>query len=340
MSGQREDDRVGLSERLEEIEVARVVDPRAAQVATRTVRVLTYNIMAGGWSRVDALEAVMRDARADIIGMQEVDPRTLDELARRLGMWSALSPSHRGAAVALLSRWPLRTVNQHDGSPLRNALLEVVIEPEESAPVHIFVTHLAATYSAWRAGEGERLRELSYILDQMRASADEPQLLMGDFNSLPPDERLLAARLLLHIARNDERRAQGEDLTGHPHLSRILPGPARPLASALVSLAQAPLVARACDLAAALYVPRDVVRQTRASGYTDLYTLAHPDLEQRDMSCPSEDPAGRIDYIFASAPLASGLVACELLGDTPTRPVSRASDHRPMLATLAAPTQA
>ena len=328
---------MGLSEDIKELDVAREVDPRDALVATHTMRVMSYNILAGGWPRIEALEAVMRDARADIIGMQEVAPHTLDALARRLGMWSVHCPSRRGSAVALLSRWPLREVNLHEDSPLRNALLEVVVAPEGAAPLRIFVAHLSATYSAWRGGEGQRLRELAYILKQMRVSADEPQLLMGDFNSLPPHESLLASQLLLHIAHNDELRAQGKDLTGHPSLKRVLPRPARPLANALVNLARAPLFARACDLAASVYVPRAVVRQTLAAGFVDLYTEAHPDPGQREMSCPSQNPAGRIDYIFASQTLAARLLACELLGDTPVRPVSRASDHRPMLATLVAP---
>lgn len=331
---------MGLSEKIESMEVAagdQLRAPRDAQVATRTVRVMTYNILSGGWPRIDALEAVMRDARADIIGIQEVAPRTLDALAKRLGMWGAISPSRHGAPVALLSRWPLRDVRLHGDVPLRNALVEAVIAPEDAAPLHIFVTHLAASYSKWRGGEGQRVRELAFILDRMRASAGEPQLLMGDFNSLPPGERLLASQLIAHVAQNDVRRAKGEDMTGHPSLRRILPRPVRPLAGALLGLARTPLLAQACDLAAAVYVPRAVVRQTRAAGYTDLYTVAHPDPAQRGMSCPSENPAGRIDYIFANDALATGLVACDLLSDTPASPVSLASDHRPMLATLTAP---
>lgn len=311
------------------------------EAPTRTVRALSYNILAGGWPRVDALEAVIREARADIIGMQEVDPRTLAELARRLEMDSALSPSRRGSPVALLSRWPLRSVQRHEHSPLHNALLEAVVAPDDAAPLRIYVAHLAATYTAWRAGEGERLRELAYILDQMRATggAVEPQLLMGDFNSLPPGERLLASRLLLHTAENDSRRARGEDMKGQPGVAKVLPPSLRPLASALIGLMRTPLLARAADLAAARYVPRAVVRTTSAAGYTDLYAVAHPDPQRREMSCPAQNPAGRIDYIFASAALAPRLTECELLSDTPECPVSRASDHRPMLATLALPAQ-
>ena len=325
---------------------ARAGAERGPAAATRTVRVMTYNILSGGWPRVDALEAVMRAARADVIGVQEVDPRTLEALAARLGMHCALSPSaRRGSPVGLLSRWPLRAINRHPDAPLRNALLEVVIAPDgpdgpDGAALRVFVTHLVASYRKWRAGEGERLRELAYILGQMRAARErsgEPQLLMGDFNSLPPGERLLASQLLLHAARNDARRAQGHDLTGQPGVKRVLPRPLRPLAGALVRMVSLPGLGRASDAIIAVYTPRAVVRATRAAGLVDLYTVGRPDPRTREMSCPAERPAGRIDYIFASPTLAEGLVACDLLADAPDCPVTRASDHRPALATLALP---
>ncbi|MGH2501419.1 MAG: endonuclease/exonuclease/phosphatase family protein, partial [Ktedonobacterales bacterium] len=99
-------------------DVAELRESRDGRVATRTLRVMTYNILSGGWPRIDALEAVMRAARADLIGLQEVEPRTLEALASRLGMFSALSPSRRGPAVGLLSHWPLRAINPHSDSPL------------------------------------------------------------------------------------------------------------------------------------------------------------------------------------------------------------------------------
>ncbi len=337
---------MGLSERIEyERDMADTAQGGAGAggqgAATRTLRVMSYNILAGGWPRVDALEAVMRDTRADVIGLQEVEPRTLAELAQRLEMYSALSPSRRGSPVGLLSRWPLREVNPHADAPLANALLEAVVLPANAPPLRIFVAHLSASYEAWRAGEGQRLRELAYILDRMRQTRDvapgEERLLMGDFNSLPPGERLLASRLLLHTAQNDARRAQGADLTGLPGVAKVLPPPLRPLGSALLRLLRLPPLAWACDQVAGRYVPRAVVRRTVAAGYRDLYAVACPDPAQRELSCPALNPAGRIDYIFASAGLGARLTACELLGDTPGRPVTLASDHRPMLATLALP---
>lgn len=332
---------MGLSEEMEAAkETERWEAPSAPEetlAATRTVRVMTYNILAGGWRTVDALAEVMRDARPDIIGIQEAMPATVNDLAERLDMCGAISPSRYGAPVALLSRWPLRSVNLHAGAPIRNALLEAVVEPEGAAPLRIFVAHLAAGYSRWRGGESVRLREITVILERMRPTANEAQLLLGDFNSLPPGERLHASRLLLHIARNDERRARGEDMTGEPTMMGVLPRPVRPLARALAAGVRIPPLAWLGDQLMGAYVPRTVIRQTLAAGYRDLYAEAHPDPRQRDVSYSSSVPAGRIDYIFASPALAAGLVDCEILSETPTRPIARASDHRPLLATLAAP---
>lgn len=328
--------RVTLSEHIDDALAFDI--PIQTEAATRTIRVLTYNILTGGWPRRDAIEAVIRDTRADIIALDEASPETLEALANSLGMYSAFSQgSPHGWSVGLLSRWPLQETHQHANSPLNNALLEAVIVPDGAAPLRIFAAHLTAHYSHWRAGEGQRLRELAYILDRMRATEGDgaEHILLGDFNSLAPGERLLASQLLLHAAALDDRRGQGESLDGLPTIAKVLPRPLRPLAEALIHLAQKPALAAVCDFIAGRYTPRAVVRQTRAAGYIDLYAATHPDLAQREGSCPSHDPAGRIDYIFASPALASRLVACEVLSDSPTRPVSRASDHRPVLATLA-----
>lgn len=311
----------------------------AQKASTRTVRVMSYNILAGGWPRLDALEAVIRDAAPDILGMQEVQRETVEALASRLGMYYAHASSAHAWWVGMLSRWPLQQVDTHPDSPLQNALLEAVIQPEGAQPLRVIATHLVANYAAWRGGEGARLREIRYILARMRVNASDgiEQLLMGDFNSLAPDERLRATNLLLHAAHNDMRREEGEELVGLPGVAKVLPRALHPLANGLLGLVRIPALARVCDGVASAYVPRAVVRQTRAAGYVDLYAVAHPDERQREGSCPSHDPAGRIDYIFASPELAPRMQTCDLLADTPTCPVARASDHRPILASFALP---
>ncbi len=303
-------------------------------------RVMTWNALAGGWPRLDAIEAVIRDIRPDVVGLQEIEPRTLDALADRLGMERVcgVSNSGRGSPVGLLSRWPVREVPAHSGAPLLNAMLEARIEPPGAAPLRVFVAHLAAKYNAWRAGEGIRLREIHGILARMaqtQARDGEPQLLMGDFNSLAPGEPLLASRLLLRAADLDAERAKGADLPGLPGLDKVLPPPLRPLGNAMVALARWSPVAALLDAATGLYFPRAVIAETRAAGLVDLTAAAQPDPRQREMTCPSDNPAGRIDYIFASSALAKGLIACETLADCESRPITAASDHRPVLATLA-----
>jgi endonuclease/exonuclease/phosphatase family metal-dependent hydrolase len=306
-------------------------------------RIMTWNVRSGGWSRREAIEAVIRAARPDIAGLQEIAPRTIDALAERLGMERVYSTptSWHGSSVGLLSRWPVRVVPPHTDAPLLNAMLEAVIEPPGAAPLRVFVAHLAAAYNAWRAGESVRLRELRHILDGMAQAQEkggEPQLLMGDFNSLAPDEPLLASRLLLGAAENDAARAKGaSDLEGLPGLAKVLPPPLRSLGSALVALARWSPAATLLDAAAGAYTPRAVVAQTRAAGLIDLYAAALPDPRMRQLTCPANDPAGRIDYLFASPALAQGLLTCAIVVDSQACPVIAASDHRPVLATLALP---
>ncbi|HEX9038519.1 MAG TPA: endonuclease/exonuclease/phosphatase family protein [Ktedonobacterales bacterium] len=300
-------------------------------------RVMTWNVLAGGWPRLDAIEAVIRDARPDVIGMQEILPDALDALARRLDMrpLSAPSLSGRGSPVGLLSRWPARVAATHANVPLRNALLEAEIAPPGAPPIRVAVVHLAAAYSAWRAGEGVRLREIGLALARIAPEPDRQRLLlMGDFNSLAPGEDILAARLLLRAADNDAERAQGAELDGLPGLAKVLPPPLRPVGDALVAAARWAPVARLFDSATGVYIPRAVVATTRASGLVDLAAAVQPDPRLRPMTCPSDEPAGRIDYLFASPPLAKALLGCETLTDAPARPVTAASDHRPVLAAL------
>jgi endonuclease/exonuclease/phosphatase family metal-dependent hydrolase len=312
-------------------------DPEAP--ARRVIRVMTWNALAGGWPRLDAIEAVIRDAQPDVIGLQEIERRTLDALAERLGMARVDGPTSggRGAPVGLLSRWPIREAPSHKDAPLRNALLEALIEPPDAPPLRVFVVHLAGVYTAWRAGEWIRQRELRYTLAHLRQAQterDEPCLLMGDFNSLAPGEPLRASRLLLRAAELDAQRAKGAELPGLPGIDKVLPPSLLPLGRALVALARWSPSAALLDAATGAYFPRAVIAETRAAGLVDLATAQPGPCEPR-MTCPADKPAGRIDYIFANSALASRLIACHPLGDTPTRPVSAASDHRPVLATLA-----
>jgi endonuclease/exonuclease/phosphatase family metal-dependent hydrolase len=300
------------------------------------MRIMTWNVLIGGWPRRDAIASAICDVHADIVGLQEIEERTLNDLGARLDMYPLFGPSSskRGSHVGLLSRWPITPGPVHTHAPLHNAMLEAVVTRADLPPTRVFVTHLAAEYYKWRAGEGQRLGELRYILARMsqaRSGGGEPQLLMGDFNSLAPDEPLLASRILLRSAELDAKRAQGVQLEGLPGVVNILPPPLVPLGRALIRLVALAPIAAALDGIANAYVPRAVVAEARAAGLVDL-AAEQPDPHQRGQTCPADKPAGRIDYIFASPTLAKTLIACEAL-TTPT--IQAASDHRPVIASLA-----
>lgn len=308
----------------------------SAPPATTTVAVLTYNILSGGGPRLGAIETVIRDSGADLVGVQEVlRPDLLAALAERLGMHMAIAWSPSSWHVAAISRWPMLEVQGHSGPRMKRALLETLVALPDGTRLRFFVTHLAASFSQPRAGEPRRLREIDFVLERMASAraAGEPHLLVGDLNSLAPGERLRATAVLRHtLAVDAERKAKGRLLEGHPGVRQILPPLARPFRPLLMAATNVPLLARACDALAGAYMPRSVVRRLRETGYTDCYAALNPDPRTRAFTCPLPSPAGRIDYVFASPALTPRLVECEVLTDTPTRPVADASDHRPVLA--------
>jgi endonuclease/exonuclease/phosphatase family metal-dependent hydrolase len=311
-------------------------EPDATTVVPRTVGVLTYNILAGGGARLDLIEAVIRDSGADVIGLQEVHrPELLATLAQRLGMHHTIVLAAGGWNVGVLSRWPVLETRAPTDSGVDRGLLEVLLELPDSQRLRLFVTHLSAGFRQRRAGEDRRLREIACVLERMRAARapEEAQVLVGDFNSLAPGERLHAMNVLRHaLAVDTARQADSHALPGHPNVDFILPPVARPFRRLLTLASRVAPLAWLCDRVAGIYMPRQVVRQARAAGFTDCYAARHPHPRTRALTCPAQAPAGRIDYIFASPALAERLLDCEVLTDTPSRPVDHASDHRPVLA--------
>ncbi|HYM26965.1 MAG TPA: endonuclease/exonuclease/phosphatase family protein [Steroidobacteraceae bacterium] len=311
--------------------------PDAPQPATApTLRVLTYNILAGGGPRLDAIEQVIRAVRPDVVGLQEVLRReTLSALARCLDMYEAFAPSPSGWHVGALSRWPVLEERGHGGPWMKRGLLEMLVQPPDGAPVRLFVLHLRAFFSSPRAGEAARLRELDYVLERMRDArvAREPHLVLGDFNSLAPGERLRATTLLRHVlaVRQRQQRA-GAALHGHPSVHHVLPPLAQPFGELLGAAVGLRPIGALFDGAVSALAPRAVITRMGEAGYADCYAAHHPDPRARAFTCPLPNPAGRIDYIFASPALAARLDSCEVVADAPGCPVGRASDHAPMIA--------
>jgi endonuclease/exonuclease/phosphatase family metal-dependent hydrolase len=157
--------------------------------AGATLRVLTYNIQQGydeaGERAYEEQLAVLREADADIIGLQETDAARIangnDDLIRyfagSLGYHSYYGPSPVVGTfgIALLSRTPLlsaRTFYMYSEGE-QTATIEAEVETE-TGRCRILVTHL---------GNGGPLVQQEAILRAIRGA--ENVVLMGDFNFRP-----------------------------------------------------------------------------------------------------------------------------------------------------------
>ncbi|KAL6841873.1 hypothetical protein ACP4OV_028385 [Aristida adscensionis] len=130
-----------------------------------------------------SVEEVLREAGADIIGLQNVRAeeergmRPLSELAEVLGMRYVFAESWApDYGNAVLSRWPIKRWKAHrvaDPSDFRN-VLRATIEVPGAGEVNFHCTHLD------HLDEGWRMKQVDAIL----RSADGPHILAGGLNAL------------------------------------------------------------------------------------------------------------------------------------------------------------
>ena len=175
------------------------------------LRVLVYNIHAGTDAAqapsLERIAAVIRDAAADIVLLQEVDSvveRTgrVDEVAvldSLTGLHGAFGRSldfqGGGYGIAVLSRWPIiagrlvrlpvhppqeRAGGSHEP---RSALHVEIAAP--GGPLHVINTHLDPSRA-----DSARLQEIEEVLALAAAVRDQGGrvLLGGDLNSTPESE--------------------------------------------------------------------------------------------------------------------------------------------------------
>lgn len=184
----------------------------AGSGAPAELRVLVYNIHAGkdaaGVDNLERVAAIVRDARADIVLLQEVDRGTtrsgkvdqLAELERRTAMHGAFGKTldYQGGdyGIAVLSRWPIRddTLIRLPVEPPqaraggsyepRGALVAVLESP--GVPIRVINTHLDASRD-----DHYRRQEAVRVLAEARALAADSSggaplvLVGGDFNAEP-----------------------------------------------------------------------------------------------------------------------------------------------------------
>ena len=166
-----------------------------------TLRVLSLNVSLSRGNHA-AVRRLIRDARADIVGLVEVDGTWMAELAPLddLYAYRVVEPRGRpGSGVALLSRVPLETVEIR---PLvTSRTLSVVASFNlQGRPVTLGLVHTASPKDGSSARR--RNRQLDTLAAIPREFAGREIVLMGDFNTSPwsPAYRRLIAETGLRNA--------------------------------------------------------------------------------------------------------------------------------------------
>lgn len=182
------------------------------------MRILTWNLWwrFGDWeARQRAILAVLADAEADVVTLQEVwatpTANLAELLAHELGLHWAWSPSpspgrwqeradQPGVDIgnAILSRWPI-TNEVRQVLPRGSAALaeRTVLHARVDAPggtLPVFTTHLESSPSA----SATRCEQVAAVARCVAAHpGDRPPVLAGDFNAEPSSDemRLLGGHL-------------------------------------------------------------------------------------------------------------------------------------------------
>ncbi|MEZ4870081.1 MAG: endonuclease/exonuclease/phosphatase family protein [Caldilineaceae bacterium] len=281
------------------------------------IRVLTYNIH--GWRtqadrpNLDQVAAVIAASGADIVGLNEVFyPRlvagatvpALEALAQQLKMHFVFGPCLRWPAQndlpadaygnALLSRWPITASAAH----------HLTSKTEDRA-------NLLATKEQRGLLEGRVLLPeqdpLSVYVTHLDHTDEAARLLQLRIAR----QWLVRDRNRPHLVMGDFNAISSWDFAARP--------------DAYATLARH---AKGQNLTAGAQGPK-VIAQMEQAGYVDLYRQWGEPGQQSFI--PATDTAIRIDYIFASQPLAPRARSCRIWQEAAG---AEASDHRPVLAEI------
>jgi endonuclease/exonuclease/phosphatase family metal-dependent hydrolase len=153
------------------------------------LRILSYNIQRGGLGRERHLAAVINEQAPDVVVLQEATrPDVVERLARETQM--STFGAARGRSLGFLSRVPIARHLWVRPLWSQHAFLEIV---PRDIDVRIFGVHLSAVHAAWT--EARRVRELRSLLAAIKEHDRSRHVLIGDFNTIAPNERLDVSQL-------------------------------------------------------------------------------------------------------------------------------------------------
>lgn len=261
----------------------------------RSLKVLSYNILegfSGDSIKLKGFSDWVMTVNPDVIALQEVNHYTqgeLEKLAHRLGYSYAVLLREKGYPPALLSRYPITHVQRVTDNMLHGFLYAKI------QGHHFVVLHLNPfSYE-------KRNIEIDLVLSHLAAiQKKEPVLIMGDFNSLSPEDS--------SFYRNTGKleMLKGVEQT-KPHIRNLNKGK----------------------------IDYSVIQKMLGAGYTDVWKHTHRGQYEKSApskvlkSTPSNDM--RIDYIWISRPFRGKIRESYIVKDHLTDTLS---DHYPMILIL------
>src|SRR2546426_867974 len=111
-----------------------------------TLRILSYNILAGGEDRLPLIASVIQKQRPDVLALLEANSRSNAEaLAHQLGMNLTFGEANEGTQthIAWLSRFSVIHSENYRLSIFAKTLLKIEI-PWEGGSLALFAAHLKA----------------------------------------------------------------------------------------------------------------------------------------------------------------------------------------------------
>lgn len=263
--------------------------------AQQRIKILSYNVLYGlkeDSVNIDRYNKLISRLNPDIVATQEMNgftQKSLESLANKYGHPYALQSKEKGFPTALSSKTPM----VHAKKVTENMWHSYIYAKVEG--LHIFVIHFSPfSYK-------KRQEEVANILAQTREiPAGEPILIMGDFNSLSPDDKTQYGDEVLKPMRLSEEK--------NDHIRNLNSG------NIDYSVIGALLEAGFKD---SFYLGNDTFDST-----VPTFKDGNGKLKTSNAGVPK-----RIDYIFCNEAAARRVVSSKVIKDELTHYIS---DHYPM----------
>jgi exodeoxyribonuclease III len=152
------------------------------------LRILSYNILAGGEDRIPIIGNVIQKQQPDLVALMEARSRpNAEALAQRLGMSLTVGEATNinKDHVVWLSRLPVIHAENHRLPTLAKTLVEIEILWDE-IPIGLFATHLKAGQN--QESERHRVAEMEAILGLLHGRKNQLHALVGDLNTVHPTD--------------------------------------------------------------------------------------------------------------------------------------------------------